>query len=273
VAKPGEMLVAILKEPLDFTIARDQHWYRIPVESVEKMLKGRWPPRWVSFYQTMVFSQHPHCVFYYARVQSIRRAFRWQLFPDRPRDEKWSREYFQLLLDNLQQLPKPIYSRRWRRIVFIPTTLMKFKSAVEINDLYAGSTLEDKLWAELRRLSVYADRQELVSVKGRNYLLDFAVYCVKGKIDIETDGDRWHHNPEKAKLDNYRDNDLVADGWQILRFTGNQIRDQIADYCLPKIVDKVNNLDGVKLDDDFAKRIDLRLPGSEFQLGLFDSSE
>jgi len=265
------MLVAILRDPLDFAIARDHNWYRIPVESVEKMLKDKWPPRWISFYQTTAFPHHAHSVLYYARVMDIRKTFRWQLFPDRPRDEKSDREYHQIFLDSLQRLPKPIYSRRWRRIVFIPTTLSKFKNAVEINDLFAGSALEDKLWAKLKRLKVYAERQELVSVKDRNYFLDFAVYCVKGKIDIETDGDRWHHNPEKAKLDNYRDNDLVADGWQILRFTGNQIRDQIDEYCVPKIVEKVNHLDGAKIDDDMATRVDLKLPGSEFQLGLFDS--
>ena len=27
----GEVLVAIMNNPLDFAIARDQHWYRIPV--------------------------------------------------------------------------------------------------------------------------------------------------------------------------------------------------------------------------------------------------
>jgi very-short-patch-repair endonuclease len=269
-AKQGEMLVAILNEPLDFAIARDAHWYRIPVESVEKILKEKWPPRWVSFYQTKAFPRHPHAILYYARVRDIRKAYRWQLFPDRPRDEKSNREYFQLFLGPLQKLPNPIYSRRWRRIVFIPTTWRKFKQAVEINDLYSGSTLEDKLWAELKRLQIHAERQELVSINNRNYFLDFAIYCVKGKLDIETDGDKWHHNPKKAALDNYRDNDLVSEGWSILRFTSKQICEQITVYCVPKIVDKVNNFDGVKVDDDFAKRIDLKLPGSEFQYGLFD---
>ncbi len=44
----GEVLVAILNNLLDFAVARDQHWYRIPTSSVHKWLKGRWPPEWVA---------------------------------------------------------------------------------------------------------------------------------------------------------------------------------------------------------------------------------
>lgn len=47
----GELLVAIVQRPLDLTYARDHHWYRIPVDSVEKFLKRRWPPRWLALYQ------------------------------------------------------------------------------------------------------------------------------------------------------------------------------------------------------------------------------
>jgi hypothetical protein len=35
----GELLVAILNNLLDFAVARDQQWYRIPVSSVEKWLR------------------------------------------------------------------------------------------------------------------------------------------------------------------------------------------------------------------------------------------
>jgi len=43
-AARGEVLVAIINDPLDFGIARDQHWYRIPVSSADKWLRHRWPP-------------------------------------------------------------------------------------------------------------------------------------------------------------------------------------------------------------------------------------
>jgi|GEM_PF-2788520 len=37
----GEVLVAILNNRLDFNLAYEQHWYRIPVSSKEKLLKHR----------------------------------------------------------------------------------------------------------------------------------------------------------------------------------------------------------------------------------------
>jgi hypothetical protein len=135
-------------------------------------------------------------------------AYRWQLFPEQPRDHRSERRYYQLMLEPLRQLERPIHSRRWRRIVFIPTTWARFYAAAEINDLYTESPLEDRLWEALKWLTVHAERQEFVQVQGRSYALDFAIYCMAGKIDIETDGDTWHSDPKRIPLDNLRDNDL-----------------------------------------------------------------
>jgi len=255
---------------LDFAVARDEHWYRIPVSSAHKWLKGRWPPQWLAFYQTKVFGSEAFAVNYYARVLDVRQVYRWQLFPDQPHDEKGRRRYYQFILEPLQRLPKPILSRRWRRIVFIPTTWEKFSSAVEINDLYDESPLEDRLWAELKRLQISAERQEFVQVKGRSYALDFAIYCTSGQIDVETDGDTFHANPERAPQDNVRDNDLKTVGWRVLRFNTPQIREKMAEYCLPTIVENINRLDGVDEGRRVARRINLDAPDGAYQLGLFD---
>jgi len=48
-AKRGEVLVAIMNNKLDFAILREQGWYRIPVSSVKKWLKERWPPKYLAF--------------------------------------------------------------------------------------------------------------------------------------------------------------------------------------------------------------------------------
>jgi hypothetical protein len=146
-----EVLVAIVNDVRDYRIARDRNWYRIPVSSVRKFLHDRWPPQWLAFYQTKVFGEEAHSVRYYARVLGIRTAFRWQLFPEEPQDKGSERRYYQLILEPLRQLPRPILSRRLRRIVFITTTWQRFIDATEINDLYHGSPLEDRLWAELKQ--------------------------------------------------------------------------------------------------------------------------
>ena len=267
----GEVLVAIINNLPDFAIARDQHWYRIPVSSVEKWLKDRWPPQCLAFYQTKVFGQEAYAVHYYAQVLDIRQVYRWQLFPDDPRDEKRNRRYYQVSLQPLQRLPEPIISLRWRRIVFIPTTWEKFINAVEINDLYDESSLEDPLWAEFKRLQIKAERQELVTAKARNYFLDFAIYCETGKMDVETDGDVWHANPERAAQDNLRDNDLETVGWKIFRFNSYQIREEMEEYCLPTIVENINKLGGVDERRIVPRKIDLDAPDGAYQIGLFDN--
>jgi very-short-patch-repair endonuclease len=267
----GEVLVAIMNNPLDFVIARHQHWYRIPVHVVENRLKKRWPPQWLAFYQTKVFGDEAYAVNYYAHILHIREVFRWQLFPDQAHDERGQRRYYQLLLSPLQRLPQPIPSRRWRRIVFIPSTWQKFVNAVEINDLYDESPLEDQLWAELKRANISTERQEFVQIKGRTYALDFAIYCASGKIDIETDGDTWHADPERIPLDNLRDNDLETADWRLLRFNTLQIREKMTKYCLPTIMENINKLGGLEEQRQMPRKVNLDAQGGWQQLSLFES--
>ena len=267
----GEVLVAIMNNLLDFAIARDQRWYRIPVRSVERWLRERWPPRWLAFYQTKVFGDEAYAVNYYARVLDICQVSRWQLFPDEPHDEKGKRRYYQLLLSPLQRLPKPILSLRRRRIVFIPTTWHKFMNAVEINDLYDESPLEDRLGAELKRLHIEAQRQYFIKTKNQWYALDFAIFCEQGKMDVETDGDTWHADPARIPLDNQRDNDLTGLGWAILRFNGSQIREAAVEYCVPTILESINRLGGLTTEGLIPRTFDPNHPEGPQQLTLFES--
>ena len=186
----GEVLVAIVKSREDFVIVREQGWYRIPVRSVQKWLRGRWPPRYLAFYQPKTFGDEAYAVRYYAEVLDVRKVLRRELFPDRPDDPKADWAYYQIRLGPLKELPKPIHSKRFRRIVFIPTTWEKFTRAEEINDLFDESPLEDQLWSELKRLNIPAERQEHVDVNSRAYFLDFAILLYARQSGR---GDGWRH--------------------------------------------------------------------------------
>lgn len=216
----GEVLVAIMNDPADFVLAQEQHWYRIPVDSAPK----RWPPQWLAFYQTKIFGNEAYAVRYYARVDAIKTATRQELFHDESPNRKSKRIYHQLLLEPLECLPAPIFSRRFRRLVFIPTTWKKFTQAVEINDLYDESPLEDRLWAEFKRLQISAERQYYLQINHRNYCLDFALFCRNGKLDVETDGDTWHSTPKRIVKDNQRNNDVTMAGWYVFQFNTDQPR-------------------------------------------------
>jgi very-short-patch-repair endonuclease len=263
----GEVLVAIMNNKADFGILQEQGWYRIPVDTAPR----RWPPRWLAFYQTKVFEPEHHAVHYYGRVREIRRVQRRELFPDEfpsPKSDRW---YYQLHLESIERLPDPILSRRWRRIVFIPTTWYKFTRAVEINDLFDDSPLEDRLWAALKRQEIHAERQWLLEIGGVRYRLDFALFCRNGQIDVETDGDTWHADRARIPEDNRRDNNLGTAGWHVLRFNGLQIRESMDDYCVPMIAQTIDRLEGLS-DEGLVSRAFYSTPdGTTQQLTLFEA--
>ena len=267
--KRGEVLVAIVKDRHDFSLVHDQHWYRIPVGSVESILKDRWPPRWVAFYMPKAFGEPlAYSVRDYAQVLRIERARRSELFLGEPPSEKTDRLYYKLYLGPLKQLPQPILSRRARRITFIPTTWEKFEAAAEINDLWDESRLEDHLWAEFKRVRINAERQYWEPVGKRRYCLDFAIFCADGKIDVETDGDVWHANPERAPLDSLRDNALSTIGWKVIRFTERHIKEELETYCLPVVTENINRMGGLNGERQVGRKVDP--DDAPYQPSLFD---
>jgi very-short-patch-repair endonuclease len=267
----GQVLVAIMNNLLDFNIAEEKHWYRIPVSSARKRLRERWPPQWLAFYQTKVFGPERYAVNYYAPVRRIQVVPRKELLLEDPGHPRADELYHKLEIGPLQRLPRPIVSRRWRRFVFIPTTWEKFISAVEINDLFDESPLEDRLWAEFKRHDIDAERQFFLQVKASLYALDFAIFCDRGQLNVETDGDSWHADPERIPLDNERDNDLVGAGWSVLRFNGQQIREQAAEYCIPSVMKTMNRLGGLSTEGLIPRKFDPDIPDAPRQLTLFEA--
>jgi very-short-patch-repair endonuclease len=100
-------------------------------------------------------------------------------------------------------------------------------------------------------------------------LLDFAVHCQNGHLDIETDGDMWHADPKRIPKDNMRDNDLATKGWRLLRLNSVQVKEQMADYCLPTITEMINSLGGLDEGRPIGRRVSAD-PDGPRQLGLFD---
>ncbi len=261
----GELLVAILKEKSDFAILQEQGWYRIPVDHRPK----RWPPRWLAFYQPKAFGEDAYCVRYFGEVDDIRVVRRCELFPNEIASQKSERSYYRITLKSLEERRQPIPSLLPRRLVFIPTTWEKFDRAEQINDLFDDSPLEDRLWTELKRQQIRAERQWAVQVRRRYYQLDFALFCRDGQIDVETDGDQWHAQRERIPLDNRRNNDLESTGWRVLRFNGHQVRER-ATECIGQIEDMINRLKGLK-DEGIAPRTFYPQAGAQ-QLSLFDET-
>jgi len=261
----GEVLVGIINHPRELALVKEERWYRIPVIQAKKWINNRWPPDFLAFYHTKSIEGQPYGIYYYAPVSNLREVRRRELFPNEKNNPKAEHLYYRLEFGDVRPLERPILSRRWRRIVFIRTTWEKFIGAAEINDLFDESLLEDRLWAELKRRQIEAERQYFVTVSGHDYALDFAIECKKGNLNIETDGDTWHSQRERIPKDNQRDNDLELGGWSLLRFNTLQLNERMTDYCVPAIAKKVQALGGLK----YGRLIKRDIPGEE-QMGLFE---
>lgn len=253
-------------------IAREQHWYRIPVDSAQKTMK-RYKcslPEWLAFYQTKAFGVEAHLVKYYAKVKGSQEVSRYELFPDELPGQKAQKQYYKIELCPLQQLPQCIISKRFRRITFIPTTLEKLQQASEINDLWNDSPLEDELWVAMKRLGIDAERQESVKTSKGTYQLDFAIYCNQGRINVEADGDTYHSVKDRVLQAKRRDNDLETLGWRTLRFSSRDVRERMGEYCLPMIIENINRLGGLEKHGLILRSADPNANTISQQLNLFD---
>jgi len=108
------------------------------------------------------------------------------------------------------------------------------------------SPLENKIYQELKKREIEAERQYYVKVGGKIYCLDFGIFCKKGNIDLECDGERYHVLPEALTRDRQRNNQLTSFGWSVLRFSGKEIRQAIGD-CFKTIERTIRNLGGLIL--------------------------
>jgi very-short-patch-repair endonuclease len=68
-----------------------------------------------------------------------------------------------------------------------------------------------------------------------SYRVDFAFPQLK--VAVEADGEEWHASSEDIQRDKVRDSQLASQGWIVLRFTEQEIEDQIDDIM--KVISRV----------------------------------
>ena len=96
----------------------------------------------------------------------------------------------------------------------------------------------------LRETGLEAERQFFVRESDSGYMLDFAVFCRNGRLDVECDGELYHLGRAAAQRDRARDNDLVVGGWRVLRFSGSEIARNLEE-CIRTIRRVVRRLGGL----------------------------
>jgi very-short-patch-repair endonuclease len=231
------VLVAVMTSPRDMDIARQQGWYRIPVKHAPAEAVGA---PYLAFYQTKSFGPERWAVNYYAPATSWQTVTRLDLFPQEPSHPHAVQEYYKVSLQPLIALPQPVVSKKLRRLAFIVTRWALLERASEINDLFHGNELEERLWRVLKRAGIPAERRFEVREQRQTYLLDLAVFCRQGKLGVLYQGQSAPDEPGRWM----QECALVGRGWAVLRFSVEEVESNLAG-CARAVEKAVQRLGGV----------------------------
>lgn len=213
------VLVALMNNPRDMEIARNERWYRIPAKHAPADIRQA---RYIAFYLTKKFGKQKWSICEYAPVQGHELVYRRDLFPDETDHPRANQAYYKLQLGTFLALKRPIVSRAGRRMLFIWTTGEKFSRAVELNDLLGKSDADDALWNALKDANVQAERQVMVHDKQSRYRIDFWIRCKRGNVGIiVSDGVRKLPKAKWGKSTRFSTKEILQDiddcEWQVSR--------------------------------------------------------
>lgn len=166
------VLIAYVPTSADFERIQAEGWYRIPQAHTPKGLYAVY----LGLYFGRAFGPQQHAIHYYAPIVGHELTTRQQLLPEEPHHPRAAEWYYKVQLGELRQLPRPIVSLRWRRILFLHTTWDRFQDATEINDLFLdGGYYVDRLYALLKERGLQPERQWEVQEQGATYTALLAV--------------------------------------------------------------------------------------------------
>jgi hypothetical protein len=216
------VLVALMPKYEDWRILNEQLWYRIPVEKAPSIVQSG-EVKYIAFYHTSQFSPDLKWkIVKYAKIKQISVVHRRDLFnPAFDSPQKANNQYYKIELEPLLTLEKPFVSRRARRMVFLQTTENQlFSGQTDFNYLFKNSSLEQKMVGIMDDLQIEYEREWLFEVASRKWhRLDFVIFCKKGNINVECDGDQYHTHKKNVQSDKTRNNELASHGWSVLRYT------------------------------------------------------
>lgn len=270
-----DVLIALLKDRDDLRIAMEENWYRIPVSTKRAPLSVKNDfLKYIAFYQPKTFEDYVFAdggfiVSKYSKVTNISIAKRKELFPKEETNSKSSALYYKIEFENPNNIPQgKIVNKRRRRILFINSTYQKLINAKEINDLFYESPLEETVWYALKDSNINAERQYEEMANNKSFFLDFAIFCKDRKLALECDGDTYHTGKELVQNDKRRDNMLESKGWNILRYTSEDIMMNL-DKSISQVRETINNYGGLQNPDAPANYSYVKDPNDK-QINLFD---
>jgi len=174
-------LVVVVNNRADWARVQRELWYRLPVRSAPRQVAADY----LAFYHTAAFDAERWSIRCYAPVTSIRLARRRELLPDEPAHPRAGELYYRFALGALLDLERPLPSRRLRRITFIHTTLARLLQAEDVAELWLNQPLHERLWVELNRQGIHAERQFAVGEGPAARAFDFVIPCWQGHVAVD----------------------------------------------------------------------------------------
>ncbi len=173
------VLVGVMTQPRDLRLARDEGWYRIPVQHAPESTTDA---AVLAFYFTTAFGDDKWAIHWYSEVRGHELVLRRDLLPDQPDHPRADQPYYKVQIGPLIRRDPEIPSFRWRRISFITTTWDRFSAAEEINDLYMSGV--DGLYVTLKESGFFPEREYFIREDDREYVADLAVPCRAGVVKV-----------------------------------------------------------------------------------------
>lgn len=223
------VLVGVLKNKNDRRILLRERWYRIPVEFLPKRRFA-----YVAFYQPAAFGKKGKRIEYYARVRRKKVLRRTKLLPKETSHPRARENYLKIEFGEVKRLPRPVRNVIPRRVSFGFTDLKTLLSARDILELYGVPKTEQIVKSRLKKLGIKPLSEFPVSIKGKRFRIDLAVFSPNGRLAIECDNYKAHlGKPQKSK-DKTKDSYLRRAGWRVIRLKEKDIIENL-DACMRRI--------------------------------------
>ncbi len=182
--------------------------HRIPLKNAPKTVAVDW----LAFYQTAKFGDEKWAINFVAPVLGHELATRAELLRTQPDHPRADEQYYKIQIGPLERLPRPIPSRKWRRLTFLYTTGEHLLAAEELNDLIVQSAERELLWKALRERGLVAEKQYEHKGGGE---IDLALLCALGNLGILLG-----KGQEQQKLRERR-------GWRYLSFPETAVKAEL----------------------------------------------
>lgn len=137
------LLVVLVNNQRDWHRVVDERWYRLPLARAPLPAAALY----LAFYHTRAFPAVAWQIAHYAPVVRYRLLRRREILPDEPLHPRADELYYKIELGPLQQLARPVPSRRLRRLTFIPTTLERLRAAEDVAELWLPDDLARLVWS------------------------------------------------------------------------------------------------------------------------------